>query len=154
MDPKIWLVASFLVFVSFVFLKLRKLIVSLFVKYKTGVLEQIKKAEDLKSKSKADLEEVKNQAKTFKEMVEKIKSSSNLEIEKLEAEMKKSVSEYIVFKERNFASKVEIFKLEELRKLKSDIFNLSLEAIKAYYKNESKHEKIDLTPLTSIKQDA
>ena len=85
-------------------------------------------------------------------MVEKIKSSSNLEMEKLEAEMKKSVSEYIVFKERNFASKVEIFKLEEIKKLKSEIFALSFEAITSYYKNEMKPEKIDLTALTSIKQ--
>ena len=152
MDSKVWLVASFLVFVSFIFFKLRKLIVSLFVKYKTGVLEQIKTAEDLKAKSKSDLEEVKNQAKTFKDMVEKIKSSSNLEIEKLEVEMKKSVSEYIVFKERNFASKIEILKLEEIKKLKSEIFALSFNAITSYYTNEKKHEKIDLTPLTSIKQ--
>lgn len=151
MDPTIWLLASFLVFVAFIFLKLRRLIATLFIKYKHNVLDSIKKAEDLKSKSKTDLEAVKAQYQSFKETEEKIKATTLLEIEKLDSETKKMISEYIVFKERSVASKVEIFKLEEVRKLKGEIFDLSFMAITSYYKNGNKNQQIDLSTLTSIK---
>lgn len=151
MEPTFWLLVSFTIFVSFIFLKLRKTIVALFFKYKNDVLTSMKEAEDLKLQSKLDLEEATKQVNSFKLTVEKIKSTTTIEIERIENEAKNRIAEYAEFKERSVISKLEIVKLEEVEKLKTDIFNKVFAGLSSYYKNSQK-EKIDLQILNSIKE--